>query len=367
MLPLEDVLQSRHQEFRLIWDASSVSLTSALKRARKLRKSILRLKVDQNCHYLSRMETALPMCLQSGLLNGLAKIHHQQCQDLYNNVQSTLLHLNRSLTSSKMSVIDSDTTIARHIANDAQFTNIELLDLHNAHPFENMVAHRYHLLDSMVNEQPYPLATSNINEVIDHNQELVEAPPVNLLPATSLNATELEFDIQEYSSIDDNDQFFLSPVWQYGRNTPESDETVAVQRDNDNLWSLRQQFVLYAVMRDSTKYLNVTAYRVGAMNQIQLPGAHEPIEPHQLSRIHEVVNEAGVSYVSNMARQSKSPDVVIHGNTTEDKNDNSYDTITDPYELEELGVYIDHDKWEAPSEDRPNNRTKSATDTRHAV
>lgn len=74
-----------------------------------------------------------------------------------------------------------------------------------------------------------------------------------MLPATSLNADELEFDIQEYSSVDDNDQFLLSPVWQYGRDTPESEETVAFQRDNDNLWSLRQQFVFDTYIRFFTK------------------------------------------------------------------------------------------------------------------
>lgn len=36
------------------------------------------------------------------------------------------------------------------------------------------------------------------------------------------------------------------------------------------------------------------------MNEIQWPGAYESNEPHQLSRIHEVANEAGASYVSNM-------------------------------------------------------------------
>lgn len=74
-----------------------------------------------------------------------------------------------------------------------------------------------------------------------------------MLPATSLNSNELEFDIQEFGSVDDNDQFLLSPVWQYGRNTPESDETVAFQRDNDNLWSLRQEFVLDTSMSVFTK------------------------------------------------------------------------------------------------------------------
>jgi hypothetical protein len=64
---------------------------------------------------------------------------------------------------------------------------------------------------------------------------------LTVLPATCLNADELEFDIQDYSTVDDNDQFFRSPVWHSRRNTPESEETVAVQRDHDNLWSLRQQ------------------------------------------------------------------------------------------------------------------------------
>ncbi|KAJ2962864.1 hypothetical protein NQZ79_g2054 [Umbelopsis isabellina] len=332
MLSLEDVLQSENQEFRLIWDAASVNLHSTFKRARQLKKSILRLKVDQNCQYLSRMENALPMNIQSSLLIGIAKIHHQQCRDLYNNVKNTLLWLNRSLTSSKMSVIDSDTIIARldSITLNETHKNIELLDLYNGHPFENMVAHRYHLLDPIVNVQPCPLETSNIYEMSDQNPELVEAPPMNLLPATSLNSNELEFDIQEFGSVDDNDQFLLSPVWQYGRNTPESDETVAFQRDNDNLWSLRQ---------------DATAYRVGAMNQIQLPGTYELTEPHQLSRIHEVVNESGMSHVSTMTSQSKFLEVVNHGNITEDISDNSYDTISDPYKLEELGVYLDHDIW----------------------
>ncbi|KAM3589594.1 hypothetical protein VKS41_000452 [Umbelopsis sp. WA50703] len=202
-----------------------------------------------------------------------------------------------------------------------------MLDLQNVHPFENMIAHRYHLLDSTINVQLCALDASHIYETSDHNSQPVEAP-VNLLPATCLNADELEFDIQDYSTVDDNDQFFLSPVWHSRRNTPESEETVAVQRDHDNLWSLRQQ--------------------VDAIDQTQRPGAYQSMEPHLLSRIHEVTNESGPP-------QSQYYNVAIHRNATEDNINNSYTTIADPYKLEEYGVYIDGDNWSERQHQEINN------------
>ncbi|KAH8549635.1 hypothetical protein BGW37DRAFT_559038 [Umbelopsis sp. PMI_123] len=317
MLQLEDILGTNDHAFQTIWFAANHSLSLSSRRNRITKRIIMGVNVERSCKYLSTLEAPLTLPIQSCLLSGLVKVHHQQCDLHYAAVKHLWQNIQRDLTTSQNTSIDCMRTMARMESitlPDNNNTAVNL-SLDPVHSFENMIDKDNSRWDWFFNLRPSEVDCSHIYRTDGFDASLLESPSLNLLPSARLDIDDLEFNIQDTISADDAEGSIGSETWRTARHSQEREQNLFVSDFTDEVWQSREH--------------------EEGLAHIRGPGAFVRPLQNSLPGINEVVSDSTI--IKSTSQGSVTDDQAQIGSPN-----HSLKTDECIQVLEDMGVYLDN-------------------------
>ncbi|KAI9284394.1 hypothetical protein BC943DRAFT_381337 [Umbelopsis sp. AD052] len=101
------------------------------------------------------------------------------------------------------------------------------------HPFENLIDKDNFRPDWFFNLRP---CEKHYSHIYTTDASLVESPPLNVLPSTRLEFDDLEFDIQDAISIDNDEGSIGSRTWKTIGHHQEMEENLSLIGISDTIW-----------------------------------------------------------------------------------------------------------------------------------